>query len=118
MTLKKNIDIKSKKTDLEDEIINKNIVEELKNENIDNIINVINNGNKLSNQNINNSNKNIIQNEEKIKKMKDIELNKLLFEKAINYNKRNFFQYYYSKIKYSHIFIYIFLITIVFYDDA
>ena len=46
---KKNIDIKNIKTDLEDEIINKNIVEELKNENIDNIINVINNWDKLSN---------------------------------------------------------------------
>ena len=112
MALKKNIDIKSKKTNLEDEIINKNIVEEIKNENIDNMINVINNGDKLLNQNINNSNKNNIQNEEKIKKMKDIELNKLPFEKAIIHDKRNFFQYYYSQIKYSHIFIFTFLISI------
>ncbi len=44
--------------------------------------------------------------------MKDIELNKLPFEKAIIHDKRNFFQYYYSQIKYSHILIFTFLISI------
>ena len=106
MPLKKNnIDIKSKKTDLDDEIIiNKNIDREIKKENIDNNINV--NGNKVSNQ------EKINSNEIKINKMKDIELNNLPFVKAIVYDKRNFFQYYYSQIKYSHIFISTFIISI------
>jgi len=113
MPLKNNIDIKSRKTDLDEYIKNKdNIIIEMNNKNIDNNINAINYG--LSNDKIKNSNKIKInfKKEKKINEMKDLELNKLSYEIAITHDKRNVFQYYCSQIKYSHIFIFTFLITI------
>ena len=88
------------------EIKNSNVLINIQNSNI----NFLNNANKNNEQIlINNRNKRILEKKNNnIIKLDDYELNELEYKKALNIDKRTYFQFYFSLLKTKHIIIFTF----------